>query len=70
MARKLMDFLTMRFPNAQFIVICTVLVVPSCGGARNLAVLRRSGDHVLIDNDVDNIRGWRITRYSPATYSA
>jgi len=26
----------------------------------NLAVLRREGDHVVIDNEVDNIRNWRI----------
>jgi hypothetical protein len=26
----------------------------------NLAVLRREGDHVIIDNDPENIRGWRI----------
>jgi hypothetical protein len=24
------------------------------------AVLRREGDHVIIDNEVDNIQGWRI----------
>jgi hypothetical protein len=26
----------------------------------NLAVLRWEGDHVVIDNEVDNIRNWRI----------
>ncbi len=25
-----------------------------------LAVLRREGDHVVIDNEVDNIRNWRV----------
>ena len=35
------------------------LIVQSAPDA-NIVVLRREGDHVIIDNDVDAIRGWRV----------
>jgi hypothetical protein len=58
--RKLISFLTERFPNTQFIATAhSPLVVQAAAGA-NLAVLRREGDHVVIDNDVDDIRNLRI----------
>lgn len=58
--RKLMGFLTERFPNTQFIATAHSPLVAQAAADANLAVLRREGDHVVIDNDVDNIRGWRI----------
>jgi hypothetical protein len=58
--RKLMDFLTERFPNTQFIVTAHSPLVAQAAADANLAVLHREGDHVVIDNDVDNIRNWRI----------
>jgi predicted ATP-binding protein involved in virulence len=59
--RKLMGFLTERFPNTQFIATAhSPLVAQSAAEEANLVVLRRDGDHVLIDNDVENIRNWRI----------
>jgi predicted ATP-binding protein involved in virulence len=58
--RKLMSFLTERFPNTQFIVTAHSPLVAQAAADANLAVLRREGDHVVIDNDVDNIRNWRI----------
>jgi hypothetical protein len=58
--RELIGHLTKRFPNTQFIVTAhSPLVVQAAEGA-NLAVLRREGDQVVIDNDVDMIRNWRI----------
>lgn len=58
--RKLIGFLSERFPNTQFIATAhSPLVVQAAEGA-NIAVLRREGDHVVIDNDVDNIRNWRV----------
>jgi hypothetical protein len=58
--RTLIGFLTERFPNTQFIATAhSPLVVQAAEGA-NLAVLRREGDHVVIDNDVESIRGWRV----------
>jgi energy-coupling factor transporter ATP-binding protein EcfA2 len=60
--RILMQYLTERFPNTQFIVTAhSPLIVQAAPSVNaNLAVLRREGDHVVIDNDVDAIRGWRV----------
>ncbi len=58
--RILMHYLGERFPNTQFIVTAhSPLIVQSAPDA-NIVVLRREGDHVVIDNDVDAIRGWRV----------
>jgi predicted ATP-binding protein involved in virulence len=58
--RKLMIFLKERFPNTQFIATAHSPLVVQAAADANLAVLRREGDHVVIDNEVDNIRNWRI----------
>ena len=58
--RKLMSFLTERFPNTQFIATAHSPLVVQAAADANLAVLRREGDHVVIDNEVDNIRNWRV----------
>jgi hypothetical protein len=58
--RKLMSFLTDRFPNTQFIATAHSPLVAQAAADANLAVLRREADHVVIDNEVDNIRNWRI----------
>lgn len=61
--RTLMTHLSESFPNVQFIVTAhSPLVgagVQSAPNA-NIALLRREGDHVVIDNDVDAIRNWRV----------
>lgn len=58
--RQLIGYLTERFPQTQFIVTAhSPLVVQSATDA-NIVVLRREGDHVVIDNDVESIRGWRV----------
>jgi energy-coupling factor transporter ATP-binding protein EcfA2 len=58
--RQLIGYLTERFPNTQFIVTAhSPLVVQSATDA-NIVVLRREGDHVVIDNDMESIRGWRV----------
>ncbi len=58
--RQLIGYLTERFPNTQFIVTAhSPLVVQSATDA-NIVVLRREGDHVVIDNDVESIQGWRV----------
>ena len=58
--RKLISYLTERFPNTQFIATAHSPLVVQAAADANLAVLRREGDHVVIDNDVDNIKNWRI----------
>lgn len=58
--RRLIGYLNEHFPNAQFIVTAhSPLVVQSAADA-NIVVLRQEGDHVVIDNDVASIRGWRV----------
>lgn len=58
--RELIGFLTERFPNTQFIATAhSPLIVQSAGDA-NIALLKREGDHVVIENNPETIRGWRI----------
>lgn len=58
--RRLIGFLSERFPNTQFIATAHSPLVVQAAENANLAVLKRVGDHVEIINDVDEIRGWRI----------
>jgi hypothetical protein len=58
--REVIGYLTERFPNTQFIVTAhSPLIVQAAAGA-NIAVLKREGDHVVIDNHPETIRGWRV----------
>jgi energy-coupling factor transporter ATP-binding protein EcfA2 len=59
--RSLVGHLTELFPRTQFIVTAhSPLVVQSVGTDANIAVLRREQDGVVIDTNVEAIRGWRI----------
>lgn len=59
--RTLMQFLSARFPNAQFIATAhSPLVVQAAAEDANLVLLRRDGDHVVIDNDMEAIRNLRV----------
>ena len=58
--RNLMSFLTERFPATQFIATAHSPLVAQAASDANLVVLRREKDHVIIDNDPQNIRGWRV----------
>lgn len=58
--RKLIGFLSERFPNTQFIATAHSPLVVQAAENANIAVLKREGDHVVIDNDVDDIRNWRV----------
>lgn len=58
--RKLMDYLTELFPNAQFIATAHSPLVVQAASNANIALLRREGDHVVIDNDVESIKNWRV----------
>lgn len=60
--RKLMRFLSDRFPKTQFIATAhSPLIVQAAEeiGA-NVVLLRREGDHVVIDNDPISVKGWRV----------
>lgn len=58
--RTLMQHLSTRFPNVQFIVTAHSPLFVQAAEDANLVVLRREKDRVRIDNDVDRIKGWRV----------
>ncbi len=58
--RKLMSYLSERFPNVQFIATAHSPLIVQAAADANLAVLRREGDHVVIDNNPRSVRGWRV----------
>jgi energy-coupling factor transporter ATP-binding protein EcfA2 len=57
---KLIGHLVSLFPNAQFIATAHSPLIVQAAEDTNIVVLRREGDHVLIDNDPERVRGWRI----------
>ncbi len=59
--RDLIDYLTNLFPNTQFIVTTHSPLIVQAAAAKdaNIVVCRREGDHVVIDNSPEAVRGWR-----------
>lgn len=58
--RKIMSFLSERFKNTQFIVTAHSPLIVQAATDANIAVLRREGDHVVIDQSIKAVRGWRV----------
>lgn len=58
--RTLISYLTNLFPNTQFIATAHSPLVVQAAGDANIVLLRRKGDHVVIDNDVESVKGWRV----------
>jgi hypothetical protein len=58
--RALLRELTRLFPNTQFVVTAHSPLIVQAAVNANLAVLRREGDHVIIDNRAETVRGWRL----------
>lgn len=59
--RKIFDYLSERFPKTQFIVTAhSPLVVQSAPKDANIVLLRKEGDHVIIDNDIKSVQNWRL----------
>jgi predicted ATP-binding protein involved in virulence len=57
---NIMDYLSERFPKTQFIVTAhSPLIVQSASNA-NIIVLKRKGNQVVIDTEVQSVTGWRI----------
>lgn len=57
--RTIMDFLSERFVNTQFIVTAHSPLVVQAAANANIVLLRREGDHVVIDNNPQSVLGWR-----------
>ncbi|PZV00017.1 MAG: hypothetical protein DCE90_00805 [Pseudanabaena sp.] len=58
--RDIMQFLTDRFPNTQFIVTAHSPLVVQAAQDANIVLLRREGDRVVIDNNPEIIENWRV----------
>jgi hypothetical protein len=58
--RQIIGDLTKRFPNTQFIVTAHSPLIVQAAGDANIVLLRREGDHVVIDNDPEVLQNWRI----------
>lgn len=58
--RKLTSDLTNHFKNTQFIATSHSPLVVQAATDANIVLLRKENDQVIIDNDVENIRGWRV----------
>jgi AAA domain, putative AbiEii toxin, Type IV TA system/AAA domain len=58
--RDLIGFLTEQFPNTQFIATAHSPLIVQAASDANIALLKREGDHVVIENNPETIRGWRI----------
>ncbi len=58
--RTLMQFLSDKFPNAQFIATAHSPLVVQAATDANIVLLRCEGDHVVIDNNVETIKNWRV----------
>lgn len=59
--RKIFDHLSENFPNTQFIVTAhSPLIVQSAPQDANIVLLRKEGDHVVIDNDIKSVYNWRL----------
>ncbi len=59
--RGLLEQLSAQFPNVQWVVTAhSPLIVQNAPPDSQIAVLRREGDHVVIDNDPSRVRDWRL----------
>jgi predicted ATP-binding protein involved in virulence len=58
--RELIGFLTERFPNTQFIATAHSPLIVQAATDANIVLLKREGDHVVIENHPETIRGWRV----------
>jgi predicted ATP-binding protein involved in virulence len=58
--RQIIDYLTELCPNTQFIVTAHSPLVVQAAAEANIVLLRREGDHVVIDNDPEVMSNWRV----------
>ncbi|UWY29257.1 AAA family ATPase [Flavobacterium sp. TR2] len=60
--RTVIDKLSQHFPKAQFIATShsPLIVQAALDKKANIVVCRKEGDKVIIDNNPDEVKGWRI----------
>jgi predicted ATP-binding protein involved in virulence len=57
---NLIQRLVNLFPNVQFITTAHSPLIVQAAEDANIVVLRREGDHVIIENNPEKVRGWRV----------
>ncbi len=58
--RKIMGFLTDKFPNTQFIVTAHSPLMVQAAAEANIVLLKREGDHVVVENDPLIVKNWSV----------
>ena len=58
--QQITDYLTRTFPRTQFVVTAHSPLVVQAAEDANIILLRREGDRVVVDNDPEIVRGWRV----------
>ncbi len=58
--RSIVQFLTERFPKTQFVVTAHSPLIVQAAENANVVLLRREGDHVVIDNNPARVAAWRV----------
>jgi predicted ATP-binding protein involved in virulence len=58
--RKILTYLSKKFPNTQFIASAHSPLIVQAALDANLVLLKRSGDQVVINNNPEIIKNWRI----------
>lgn len=58
--RKLVGFLSETFPKTQFIVTAHSPLVVQAAGDANVVLLQREGNQVVVKNDVESVKNWRV----------
>lgn len=58
--RQIIDYLSQKFPNTQFIVTAHSPLVVQAATNANVVVLRRENDYVIIDNNPAEVANWRV----------
>lgn len=58
--REIIENLTKLFPRTQFIVTAHSPLIAQAALDSNLVLLKRKGDHVIVINEPEIIKNWRI----------
>ncbi|MBF0533564.1 MAG: AAA family ATPase [Nitrospirae bacterium] len=58
--RELINFLNSRFTKTQFIVTSHSPLIVQGNNEANIVLLRKEGDHVVLDSSLKHISSWRV----------
>jgi predicted ATP-binding protein involved in virulence len=66
--RTIISYLTERFPNTQFIVTAHSPLIVQAAQNANIVLLKREGDHVVIENNPDIVKNWTVDQVLTSVY--